>query len=272
MVSCSAGFGYFLASALFSQELLYSFVAVFFLSCGAATFNSIQEKEFDAKYERTRNRPIVTGSISERTALIFAIGSCFIGGAILLVSANTLMPFLLGLFALIIYNLIYTPLKSVSEFALIPGGIAGAIPPYIGWISGGGLPYEPLIWGIMALFFLWQPPHFCLILLEYAHEYEKKHTIKSLMSRFSANRVKKIIAIWLLSFTCTVLFLTVLPGFLPQPARITLVIMAPTFVILFLLHLFQSRSPHYKMLFVSLNSFLFSLMALITLSSILGNS
>lgn len=272
MVGLSSGFGYFLAKPAFSPDLLLTTLAVFLLSCGAAAFNSLQEKETDAKYERTRHRPIVTGSISEQTALIFAITNCCAGSVILLLSGNTLVPFLLGLSALIIYNLVYTPLKPISEFALIPGGIAGALPPYIGWTSGGGYLFEPMIWGVMALFFLWQPPHFCLILLEYASEYQGKHNLKNLITRFSANRIKKIIAIWLLSFMCTVLFLTVLPGFLPQSARVILVITAPVFVLLFLLHLFQSSSPRYRILFVSLNSFLFSIMAVVTLSSLIGNS
>lgn len=272
MVALSTGFGYFVAHPHFSLDLLLCTLAIFLLACAAATFNSIQEKESDAKYTRTCKRPLVTGSIKTRTAYIFAIATLFISNLILIAFGTTLLPFLLGLSALIIYNLVYTPLKSVSEFALIPGGIAGSLPPYIGWTFGGGAPYDPLILGIMALFFLWQPPHFCLVLLEYANEYQDKRIFKNLITRFSTNRIKKIITIWLLAFMCTAIFLTVLPGFLVQSARVIVVIAAPGFVFCFLIHLLRSNSPRYKMLFISLNSFMISIMSLVTLSSILGNS
>ena len=268
MVASSTLFGYFLIQPTFDLQLLQSFSGVFFLACGAASFNSIQEKTSDAAYKRTENRPVATGEISRKAAAFFAISNCAIGLILLLLCANNLLPFFLGLTALIIYNLIYTPLKQVSDLSLLLGGISGAIPPAIGWVSGGGDLSAPLIWAVMALFFLWQPPHFCLILLEYAEDYRKKQRFNNLITRFTIARVKNIIAIWLLAFLSTVLLLTLLPGYFSHSVRITLAAGGPIFVTLFLIHLFLSKTPRYKLLFVSLNGFMLSLMALLTFSSI----
>ncbi|MFT5699110.1 MAG: protoheme IX farnesyltransferase [Desulforhopalus sp.] len=269
MVASSTSFGYLLYHPELTNQLLLSFLGVFFLAWGAASFNSVQEKEADSLYQRTRNRPVATGEISKETASIFAFVSCILGLSLLYFCGNNYLPMALGVAALIIYNLIYTPLKPISEFALIPGGISGALPPYIGWLSAGGETSSPLIWAIMALFFLWQPPHFCLILLEYAEDYRKKGKFQNLITRFSVVRVKKIIAVWLLAFLSIVLLLTILPSFLPQSVRLTLAAGGPLFVAGFLFHLFMVKKPRYKMLFISLNSFLFSIMALLTFSSIL---
>lgn len=267
MVACSSAFGYLLAHPALSLNLLLSFFGVFFLACGAASINSVQEKDSDASYERTRNRPVATGEVSKMSATLFAFANCGVGLILLIFCANTLLPFFLGFTALGIYTLIYTPLKPLSEFALIPGGIAGALPPAIGWVSGQGALSAPLIWAVMALFFLWQPPHSCLILLEYSEDYRQKRRFKNLITLFSVARLKKIIAIWLLAFLTIILSLTILPGYLSQSVRLVLATGAPVFVAVFLLYLFLCRHPRYKLLFVSLNGFMFSIMTLLTFSS-----
>ena len=269
MVASSTAFGYLLVDPSFSLNLSFSTLGVFFLACGAASINSIQEKDSDASYTRTRNRPVASGKVSKKAASIFAFANIGVGLILLALCGDSLLPFFLGLAALIIYNCIYTPLKPLSELALLVGGISGALPPCIGWVSGQGDPFAPLIWAVMALFFLWQPPHFCLILLEYAEEYRKKDNFTNLITRFSVARVKNIIAIWLLAFLTIILSLTILPGVLPHSIRLTLATGGPVFVIIFLLYLFLCSTPRYKMLFVSLNGFLLSIMALLTFSSIM---
>ncbi|MFT5726147.1 MAG: protoheme IX farnesyltransferase [Desulforhopalus sp.] len=269
MVAFSTLFGYFLIQPTVDLQLLKSFSGVFLLACGAASLNSIQEKVSDAAYKRTCRRPVATGQVSKHNASYFTAVNCVLGLMLLALCGNDLLPFFLGLAALIIYNFVYTPLKQFTEISLLAGGISGALPPAIGWTSGGGNIFDPLIWAVMALFFLWQPPHFCLILLEYAEDYRKKRQFTNLITRFSVARVKKIIAIWLLAFLTIVLSLTILPGYLSQSVRFALATGGPLFVALFLLHLFLCRAPRYKLLFVSLNGFMFSIMALLTFSSII---
>ena len=246
MVASSTAFGYLLAHPSFSLNLSFSTVGVFFLACGAASINSIQEKVSDASYARTRNRPVASGKVSKKAAAIFALANTAIGLILLALCGNSLLPFFLGLAALTIYNFIYTPLKPISELSLLAGGISGALPPCIGWVAGQGNPFDPIIWAVMALFFLWQPPHFCLILLEYADDYRKKGRFTNLITRFSVARVKKIIAIWLLAFLSIILSLTILPGYLPHAIRLTLAAGGPVFVVIFLLYLFLCSSPRYE--------------------------
>jgi heme o synthase len=267
MVGLSASFGFF----LYEQQALYHLAAatigVFLLACGAGALNSIQEKEHDATFDRTRSRPLVTGALSLPAAYFVTAASIGSGALFLWLCFDSTTPLVTGLAALVIYNGIYTPLKQVSEFSLIPGGISGALPPLIGWSGAGGGMHDPLIWAIMTLFFLWQPPHFCLILLEYRDDRRKNRRYVNLVTRFSTPSVKNIISIWLFSFTTVVLFFTWLPGLLIQPVRLTLVLTAPLFLACFLYHLHVNNSPRYKMLFISLNSYLICLMILLTVGS-----
>lgn len=270
MVAASTAFGYLIAQPALNTQFILSFLGTFLLACGAASFNSIQEKDSDASYTRTCKRPVASGLISKQHATYFAVLNCTLGLLLLALIGNTLLPFFLGLAALIIYNFIYTPLKPYSEFALLPGGLSGALPPAIGWTSAGGQLGDPMILTVMALFFLWQPPHFCLILLEYADDYRKKGTFQNLITKIPADRVKRIIAVWLLAFLSVVLLLTILVHYLPQTVRFTLVACTPLFGAGFLFHLFRVKHPRYKILFISLNGFLVGIMGLLSISSILN--
>ena len=80
---------------------------------------------------------------------------------------------LLGLITVVWYNGIYTPLKRVTAFAAIPGGVVGAIPPVIGWVSGGGDPTDARIIVVAFFFFVWQVPHFWLLLMRIGGDYER---------------------------------------------------------------------------------------------------
>lgn len=267
MVGLSAAFGFLLYDKPAGLPLAAVATGVFLLACGGAAFNSIQEREYDATFERTRTRPLVTGALSVPAAYVVAAVSIGGGILLLLLCCDSITPVITGVAALLIYNGIYTPLKPVTEFALIPGGISGALPPLIGWSAAGGPVIDPLIWAVMALFFLWQPPHFCLILLEYREDRKKNNCYVNLATRFSTPRVKKIISIWLFSFTTVVLFFTWLPGLLSHPVKLTLALAAPLFLVGFLYHLHVNRRPRYKLLFISLNSYLLCLMVLLAVGS-----
>lgn len=267
MVGLSTAFGFHLYGQPAWVALAAAAVGVFLLACGAAALNSIQEKEYDATFERTRTRPLVTGALTVSEAYVAAAIAIGGGLSLLWLCCDSTVPMLLGITALVVYNGIYTPLKPYTEFSLIPGGISGALPPLIGWHAAGGSLTDPLIWAVMALFFLWQPPHFCLILLEYRNDRRKQKPYLNLATRFSTPRVKKIISIWLFSFTTVVLFFTWLPGLLSPPAKLALALAAPLFLTVFLYHLHVHQRPRYKLLFISLNSYLLCLMMLLTVGS-----
>jgi protoheme IX farnesyltransferase len=131
------------------------------------------------------------------TALWISIGLILLGSLILLSGAGDL-AFALGLFSVLWYNLIYTPLKRKTAFAAIPGALVGAIPPALGWVTGGGRILDPRIGGVALFFFIWQMPHFLLLLLDFSEDY-KRAGLPSITKIFSAKQIRRIIFIWLLS-------------------------------------------------------------------------
>ena len=94
--------------------------------------------------KRTANRPLPAGRMSLASAL-FLSGLLILLGLYFLTSseANAGLLALLGAFAVIWYNGIYTYLKRLTAFAVIPGALLGALPPVIGWTAAGGDPFDP---------------------------------------------------------------------------------------------------------------------------------
>ncbi len=72
----------------------------------------------------------------------------------------------LGIFTLLWYNLVYTPLKRITAFAVLPGALIGAMPPLIGWTAAGGNPLDMEIMAVAFLLFVGQMPHYWLLLLK----------------------------------------------------------------------------------------------------------
>jgi heme o synthase len=118
---------------------------------------------------RTANRPLPAGRIQPWKAL--AIGCAFVAGGLLaLLEAHQPLAAGLGVFALLTYVFVYTPLKTRSTFNTLIGAIPGAVPPLIGWAAAR----SRLDAGALALFlivFLWQVPHFLAIAWIYRDEY-----------------------------------------------------------------------------------------------------
>jgi heme o synthase len=154
-----------------SWGILCTFSGVALLSAAASALNQVQEKDLDAFMERTRRRPLPSGQLSRGQALLFATVSGT-GGFALLFSGTTPAAALLGIFALVWYNAVYTPIKRKTLFALPVGALTGALAPVIGCAAATGRLDGPVI-GIACFLFFWQVPHFFLMLLKYGPEYEK---------------------------------------------------------------------------------------------------
>lgn len=141
------------------------------LASGTAALNQWFESEGDALMRRTRRRPIPTGRVSAREALCFGIILSALGFGDLCLGVNVLTGFL-GLFTLVTYLLIYTPLKRVSPVSTTIGAIPGAMPPLIGYAAASGrLNFEAGI--LYAILFLWQFPHFYAIAWMYREDYAR---------------------------------------------------------------------------------------------------
>ena len=189
--------GHLLAEGKITIHMLGPTAAVFLLSCGSCTFNQYQEREIDQWMDRTKSRPIPSGRLNPETALRISLSLILSGALILLLGAGE--PALaLGLFAVLWYNLIYTPLKQKIAFAAVPGALVGAIPPVLGWVAGAGNILDPRIWGVALFFFIWQVPHFWLLLLDCSKDYERVG-FPSIIKIFSTKQIKRIIFTWLLA-------------------------------------------------------------------------
>jgi protoheme IX farnesyltransferase len=189
--------GYLLATGKITIPMLVPSAAVFLLACGSCALNQYQEREIDQWMERTKSRPIPSGRLNPETALWISIGLILSGALILFFGAGGL-ALALGLLAVLWYNLIYTPLKQRTAFAAVPGALVGAIPPTLGWITGGGSVLDPRIGGVVLFFFIWQVPHFWLLLLDVSKDYENVG-LPSITKIFSQEQIKRIVFVWLLS-------------------------------------------------------------------------
>lgn len=194
MAALSAATGYLLTGQPAGWDLLLPTLATLVLACGSAALNECQERELDARMERTRNRPIPSGWISPRTAAWVAAGLILAGLSSLAIGAGWLTA-ALGALAVIWYNAIYTPLKRRTPFAAVIGAPVGAIPPAVGWVAGGGDLRSPAILGLMAFLFLWQVPHFWLLLLARREEYEQAG-LPGPTSLFGPAQLRRITFAW----------------------------------------------------------------------------
>ena len=197
LATFSTATGYLLATRKITIHMLVPTVAVFLLACGSCALNQYQEREIDRWMERTKSRPIPSGRLNPETALWISLGLILSGALTLFFGAGNL-ALALGLFAVFWYNLIYTPLKQKTAFAAVPGALVGAIPPALGWVAGGGEILGPRIGGLALFFFIWQIPHFWLLLLDSSEDYEKAG-LPSITKIFSTEQIKRIVFMWLLS-------------------------------------------------------------------------
>ena len=203
-IAFSAVAGYLFNRGEFTWYTLAVFLGVLLLACAATALNQIQERHQDALMSRTMNRPLASGQMTIKKAAIITL-ALGISGTAILYFFTTPLTAALGLFNIIWYNGVYTPLKRKTGFAVIVGAVTGAIPPVMGWTAAGGLILDSSVLFIAAFFFLWQIPHFLLLLLRYKEDYHKAG-FQSVTSTMSDNQIKHIVFIWILGTSMITLF------------------------------------------------------------------
>ena len=191
LVAFTTALGYILASDSLSLGFIYPVVGIFILACSSAALNHYQERNFDKLMARTTGRPIPAGRMTEGTAIMISLSLLILGSVILLAGTN-LMTLIVGLATYVSYNFIYTPLKRKIALAIIPGSLVGALPPVAGWVAAGGNMFDEKIILVAAYFFIWQIPHFWLLLLKYGKEYEGAG-FPALTETLSKERIAKLI-------------------------------------------------------------------------------
>lgn len=175
-------------------------------AASAQTLNCIYDQDIDYDMVRTRKRPIPSGRVQPRHALLFAVA---LGAAsfILLAVWVNLLSALLAMAGIAFYMVIYTHiLKRNSSQNIVIGGAAGAIPPLVGWAAvTGDLSWSA--WLLFAIIFLWTPPHFWALALMIRDDYAQVNVPMLPVVAGEAATVKQILIYTLLVIPCTFLFI-----------------------------------------------------------------
>jgi protoheme IX farnesyltransferase len=171
LVVLTAAAGYYLGSQ--GPFRLGPFIATLagtaLVAAGTNALNMIREKDIDARMRRTRSRPLPTGRVSPRAALIFAVASASLGLAVLAWRVNLLTAGLAAL-TLASYVWAYTSLKRHSTLNTLVGAVPGALPVLGGWTGAGGA-LSPAAFALFWTLFLWQLPHFLALAWMYREDY-----------------------------------------------------------------------------------------------------
>jgi heme o synthase len=138
---------------------------------GANAINMFVDRDIDKVMHRTRNRPLVTGAMAPRSALIFAVSLEVLAFAELWTWVNPLSA-VLAVSATLFYVFVYTLwLKRRSSQNIVIGGAAGAVPVLVGWAAvTDRLAWSPVV--LFAIIFLWTPPHFWALAFKYKEDYQ----------------------------------------------------------------------------------------------------
>ncbi len=210
IITLSVGFSaltaYILHEGSMSRGWFLLYLGVLLTAAGSSAINQIQEAKQDKMMARTQNRPIPSGQITSLQASVWAFLLVSTGALILWRYSNP-MASGLSLTTVLWYNGVYTPLKKITPWAILPGAVVGAIPPAIGWVAAGGALLHPHIVFLCFFFFIGQIPHFWLILLRHSHDYEKGG-FPSISTTFTSLQIRRLTFSWTLSTAMAAVCLT----------------------------------------------------------------
>jgi protoheme IX farnesyltransferase len=171
LVCTAVGYYFGCRTSFHLAMLVHVLLGTALMASGTSALNQWWEADSDARMHRTRQRPIPAGRMKRSHGFVFGVLLSAAGFVKLWIGANALAA-ALGLFTLLIYLFVYTPLKQRSPACTTVGALPGAMPPLIGYAAASG----SLDAGAMALFlilFVWQFPHFYAIAWMYREDYER---------------------------------------------------------------------------------------------------
>lgn len=163
LAAAGAAAGHLAARPLADASLLATAAGMFLLAGAGSALNQAQERRQDGLMRRTAGRPLPAGSMGLGQVLAWAGLGLGLSLALLGAGRGGAGSVLLALGGLAVYNGLYTPLKRRTPLAILVGGLAGALPPLLGWVAAGGAPQDPRALVLAAIFYLWQVPHFGLL-------------------------------------------------------------------------------------------------------------
>ena len=152
------------------SKIVFGLLGIALIASSSAVINQILDVEIDSKMVRTKNRPLVKGEISETNAKTFSILLLMSGTVLLFIFNNPLTVFL-TLFTWAFYSFFYTKiLKFAGTQNIVIGGIAGAMPPLLGWTAiTNSIDSLPLL--MVLIIFVWTPPHFWALSINRREDY-----------------------------------------------------------------------------------------------------
>jgi len=151
--------------------MIHTFLGTAFVGAGAGALNQYIEREYDGMMRRTENRPLPAGRLTPQEVLVFGTSMAIIGLVELTLFTNPLTGFLAAA-TITSYLFLYTPLKRITPFSTVIGGIPGALPPMMGWTAVRG-EITMGAWVLFAILFFWQMPHFFSLAWMYKKDYAR---------------------------------------------------------------------------------------------------
>ena len=154
-----------------TATFLWTLLGTGLAAAGSMALNQVLEADRDARMVRTRTRPLPAGNIGRPAAALSGAVAAALGLVVLTVRA-TVVTASLGLAVVLLYTLVYTPLKPRTPLCTLFGAVCGAIPPMMGWsATGAALSFGA--WFLAGVLFLWQIPHFLALAWLYREDYER---------------------------------------------------------------------------------------------------
>lgn len=219
------------------QNVIFTLIGGTLAAGGANALNNVADRDIDLLMQRTEHRPLVTGEISPKGALILGLALSFISVIFLAALVNNLAAFLAAS-AILFYVFVYTLwLKRRTSQNIVWGGIAGCFPVLIGWAAVT----NSLSWAPVALFmvvFWWTPPHYWPLSMQYREDYERsKVPMLPVVAKESVVVKNIVIYSWLMAVTSLILPLVSTVGL----TYISIAVLA-NIIFLYQAHALQYRS------------------------------
>jgi heme o synthase len=266
-VTFSAITGYLISGERIMFSLFLLIFGIFLLAAGAAALNQFTEKETDALMERTRNRPIPSNRIDPLQA--FYISVFLIAAGLIILSFTGIVPVLLAALAIVLYNLVYTKLKMISVFSVLPGALVGALPPLIGYTSAGASLARNEIIMFSSFMFLWQLPHFWIILIRFREDY-RRAGFSTFKAGFSGRQIKMLIFAWVILTTFLIIIFSIKELLFSGFMNSLLIILNLFFILFFYFMLFgKDENRSVKSAFILINSFSLLVMILFIVNALM---
>ena len=221
------------------QETVFGILGIGLASASAAAINHVVDQKADAQMNRTNKRPIPQGNLSTGNVLLFAALLGVVAMVLLVVFVNVLTAVLTFL-SLIGYACVYTMyLKRATPQNIVIGGVAGAMPPVLGWAAiTGEVTAEPLL--LFLIVFIWTPPHFWALAIHRRDDYAKVG-----IPRLPVTHGNEYTRVQILLYTILLVLVTIAPYLIQMSG---LIYLAAALILggWFLFHAIKLQNPRHE--------------------------